>query len=153
MVRCVGQMYGHLHHCHQDFTCYLSLLCAQYDDALDMPAQNVLSYYMRWSQSLGSCCFLWACLALGLQLGIQICYNLNWRKLMLGPQKIMRRPPSLPRLYSCLGLILTDSFIPCLPGDWESSRQCPKSWGMSWRLERASKSFCIINPWLEKNKE
>ena len=153
MVRYVVHMYGPFHHDLRDFSCSLCLLCAHYDDVLYMPTQNVLAYHMRWSQSFGSCCFLWACLALGLRLGIRICYNLNWTRkiLMLGPQKMMRRPPSLPMMYYFLGPPLSDSFIPCLSGDCESSRWCLKSWGTSWGLGSVSETCRMIHPHLDKS--
>ena len=153
MVQCVGRMYGPFHHNHCDFTCSLCLLCAQYDDALEIPTQNVLAYYMRWSQSLYICCFLWECLDLCLRLGIQICYNLNWKEktLMLGPQKMMSRPPYLIILYSFLGPILPASCIPCLSGDCDSSHQCLKYLGMSWGLGSVSETFHMIHPRLDEN--
>ena len=132
VVWCVGWMYIPFHQDCRNFPCYLYILCAQYDDALEMPTKNVLEYHMRWSQSLGSCCFLWGCLALGMRLGIRICYNLNWTKktLMLGPKKMMRKPPSFPMLYFCLGPLLSASYIPCLSGDCSSSCWCLKAWGI-----------------------
>ena len=153
MVRCVGRMYGPFHHNRCYFPCYLCLLCNQYDDALEMPNQNVLEYYMRWSQSFVSWCFLWAYLALGLWLGIQICYNMNWKKkpLVLGPQKVMRRSRSLPVFYFCLGPLLPYYYIPCLSGDFESSRIFLKSWEMSWDIGSASETCHVIHPRLEKN--
>ena len=153
MVRCVGQMYGPFHHNRCNFTCSLCLLCAQYDDVLEIPTQNMLSYHMRWSQSLGSCCLFWSCLALGLRLEIWICYILIWTKqiLMLDPQKMMRRPPCLPMLYSCLATLLPVSYIPFLSGECELSRQCLKAWGMSWGIWSDSETCRIIYPWLENN--
>ena len=140
MVQCVGQMYGPLHHDLRYFPCSLRLLYVQYDDALEMTTKNVLAYHMCWSQYLGSCCFLWAFISLGLRLGIWICYNMNWTKksLISGPHKIMRRPPSLPMLYYCLVPILPHSYIPCLSGDCDLSRRFLKAWGISWGLVSAS---------------
>ena len=153
MVRCVGRMYGLFHHDRRDFPCFFYLMCAQYNDALEMPTQNVLAYHMRWSHSLGSCFFLWACIALCLWLGIRICYNLNWTKkpLMLWPQKMMRWPPSLLMLYSCLVLILSASYIPCMSGDCESSRQCLRAWGMSWVIGSTSETCRMLHPRLDEN--
>ena len=147
MFWCVGQMYDSFHHDRHSFPCSLFLLFAQYDDFLDMPTKNVLSYNMRWWQSLGSCCFLWVCLALGLPLEIWICYNLNWIKepLMLGPQEMMRRPPSLPMLHSCSGTLLSASYIPCLSFDCESLCLCLKSWGISWGLGSTSENVRMIS--------
>ena len=129
MVRCVGQMYGPFHHSPHNFLCYLYLPCAWYDDVLGMPTQNGLAYHIRWWKSLGSYCFLSEFLALGLQLWVWICYNLNWTKniFLLGPQKMMRRPPYLTMLCSCLGTLLSASYILCLSCDCELSRQCLKS--------------------------
>ena len=80
MVWYAWQMHGPFHHDRRDFPCCLCLLCAQYDEVLEMPTQNVLAYHMRWSQPLDSCCLIWSFISLGLWLGIQICYNLNWIK-------------------------------------------------------------------------
>ena len=148
MMRCVGQMYFPFHHDYRDFPYSLYLLCAQYVDALLIPTQSVLSYHMCWSQYLGSFCFL-----LGMQLGIWICYNLRCTKkpLMLGPQKMMRRPPSFPMMYSCLGPLLSASYILCLSGDCASSCRCLKSWGMSWGLGIASEIFHMIYPRIDEN--
>ena len=80
MVWYIWQIHGPFHHDLHNCPCYLCLLCAQYDDVLEIPTQNVLVYHIRWLQSLGSCCLIWSCISLGLWLGIHICYNLNWRK-------------------------------------------------------------------------
>ena len=129
MMLCVGKMYSTFHHGPHNVPCSLYLPFSQYDDVLEIPNQNLLSYHMLWWQSLGSFCFLSVFLALGLRLCIWICYNLNWTKniLLLGPQKMMRRPPYLTMLCSCLGTLLSASYILCLSCDCELSRQCLKS--------------------------
>ena len=80
MVRCFGRMYVPFHHGPHNFPCSLYLPYAWYDDVFEIPTKNVLAYHMRWWQSLGSYFFFSACLALGLKLGIQICYNPNRTK-------------------------------------------------------------------------
>ena len=152
MVQCVGKFYGPLHHVPQNFLWYLCLLCAWYDDVLEIPTQKVLEYHMRWWNYLGSYCLPRAYLTLGLWLRIRICYNLNRteKSLPLGPQKMMRWTLSLPILCSCLGLHLSTSHIPCLSDDYDPSHQCMKYWRISWGLGSASKICCIIHPQLDK---
>ena len=154
MARCVGQIRGHLHHGPHDFPCYLYLLCAWYDGVLEMPTQNVLSNHMHWWKSLGSNFFLSAFLALGLRLGSLFCYNLNWKEILflLGPQKMIRRPPSLPMLRSCVCPILSASYIPCLSGDCESSHWCLEAWSMSSGLGISSEICYMVHLRLTKIK-
>ena len=70
---------------------------------------------------------------------------------MVGPQKVMRRPLSFPRLYSWLGPLLSVFYITCLLGDCELSHWCLKSWGMSWGLGIGSENCRMIHPQLDEN--
>ena len=152
-VRCGGKVNGPLHHGPHYFPYSPSLICAQYDDVLGFPTQNMLAYHMLWWQSLGSYFFLSSCLALGLSSDVRICYNMNWitKTFPLLSQKIIRRPPSLPMLCSFFGLILSDSYIPYLLDDCELSRQCLKTWGLLWGLGSASEICHVIHPWLDNS--
>ena len=151
MVRCLGQMYGPFHHNRHNFPCSLCLLCAQYDEVLEMPTSVSISYALVIV--LGYLLFplIMCCIGSVIRDPNLLWYKLKKKPLMLGPQKMMRRPPSLTMLYYCLGMLLSAYYITCLPGDCESSCPCLKAWGVIWGLGSASEICRMIHPRIDEN--
>ena len=152
MVHCVGWIYGSFHHSPHKFTCYLYLPCARYDEFLEIPTQNVLAYHMRWWQYLVSFCFLSSGLALGLLLGIQIYYNLNWTKnIAIRASEDHEAASFFANALLLFGYTFIRFFHSMSGRRLGVVTLIPKAWRMSWGLGSASEMCCVIHTWLDKN--